>query len=65
VKGVISLISLSACLYFKYKKDTEFFELTFYLATLLKLFISCRRSLVEFFGSLQYTIIYRLQIVIV
>jgi hypothetical protein len=32
-------------------------ELLLYTATLLKLFISCRSSLVEFCGSLKYIII--------
>ena len=48
VKGVISLISFSTCLSFEYRKATDLLELTLFLAILLKLFISCRRSLVEF-----------------
>ena len=39
------------------KRATDFLELILYPATLLKVFISCRSSLVEFFGSLMYTII--------
>ncbi|KAL6040247.1 hypothetical protein STEG23_020323 [Scotinomys teguina] len=38
-------------------RATDFFELTLYPATLLKVFISCKSSLVEFLGSLKYTII--------
>ena len=55
-----SLISFSACFSFEYRKATDLFELILHLATLLKLFISCRCSQVEFFGgSLNYTIISR------
>jgi hypothetical protein len=57
VKGVMSLISFSAYLSFDYRKALDLSELILYLATLLKLFISCRSSLVEFWGSLKYTII--------
>jgi hypothetical protein len=57
VKGVVSLISFSACLSFEYRKATDLFELFLYLATLLKLFTSYKSSLVEFLGSLMYTII--------
>ena len=57
VRGVVSLITFSAYLSFAYKKATDFFEYILYTATLLKLLISCRSSLVEFFGSLKYTII--------
>jgi hypothetical protein len=57
VKGVVSLIYFSACLSFEYRKATDLFELVLYLATLLKLFISCRSSLVEFLGLLKYNII--------
>jgi hypothetical protein len=54
---VISQISFSACLSFDYRKATDLFELILYPATLLKLFIGFRSSLVEFLGSLKYTII--------
>ena len=57
VKGDVSLISLSASLSFVYRKSTDFLELILYPATLLNVFISCRSSLVEFLGSLMYTII--------
>jgi hypothetical protein len=57
VKGDVSLISFSACLSLEKKKATDLFELIFYPATLLKLFIIFRSSLVEFWGSLKYTII--------
>ena len=50
VKGVVSLISFSACLSFEYRKATDLFELILYPATLLKLFISFGCSLVEFLG---------------
>jgi hypothetical protein len=39
-----------------YFKSCGLFELILYPATLLKLLISCRSSLVEFWGSLMYTI---------
>ena len=48
VKGVIYLISFSTCLSLEYMKATYFLELILFLATLLKLFISCMSSLVEF-----------------
>ena len=54
VKGEVSLISLDASLFFVYRRVTDFLEL---ISTLLKVFISCRSSLVEFLGSLMYTII--------
>jgi hypothetical protein len=57
VKGVFSLIPFSACLSFEYKTTTDLFELILYQASLLKLFISYRSSLVEALGSLKYTII--------
>ena len=57
VKGVASLLSFSANFSFDYRKATNFFELILYPASLLKLFISCRSSLVEYLGSLTYTII--------
>ena len=38
-------------------KATDLFELILYPATLLKLFIRLRSSLVEFLGSLKYFII--------
>ena len=57
LKGVISLTSFSACLFFEYKKTSDLLELILKPATLLKLFISCRSSLVEFFGSHKYTIV--------
>ena len=56
IKGDVSLISLSAHLSFVYRRDTDFFELILYPATLLKVLISCRSSLVEFLASLIYTI---------
>ena len=56
VKGVVSLISFSACLSFEYRKGTDLLVLILYLATVLK-YISCRKSLVEFLCSLKYTII--------
>jgi hypothetical protein len=57
VKGVVSLISFSARLFFVYRKVTELFELILYSAALLKLFIRCRRFLVEFLGWIMYTIV--------
>ena len=41
---------------FEYKKATVMFELILYPATLFKLFITCKSSLVEFFGLLKNTI---------
>ena len=40
VKGVISLISFSACLSFEYRKATYLFVLTLYPTTLLKFLLS-------------------------
>jgi hypothetical protein len=57
VKVVISLNSFSAYLYFEYRKGTNYFELILYLPTLLKLFIICMSSLVEFLWSLKYPIV--------
>jgi hypothetical protein len=57
VKDVISLVFFSVSLSFEYREPTDLFELILYPATLLKLLTSCRCSLVEFLGSLQYTII--------
>ena len=45
VKGVVSLISFSACLSFEYKKASDLFELILYQDTALKLFIRFRSSL--------------------
>ena len=56
-KGVISLISVSACLSFEQRKATNLFKLSLYPATLLKLFYSFKSSLVEFLGLFKYTII--------
>jgi hypothetical protein len=56
-KGFVSLISFSACLFFVYRNAIDLFELILYPATSLKLFIRLRSSLVEFLGSLIYTII--------
>ena len=50
VKGDVSLISFSAHLSSLYRRATDFFELILYPATLLKVFISGRSSLVEFLG---------------
>lgn len=59
VKGAVFLISFSAYLSFVHKKATVFYYyyLILYPATLLKMFISYRSSLVEVVGSLIYTII--------
>jgi len=57
VKGVISLIHFSACLFFEWRKAPDLFELILYPATLLKLFIRLSSSLVELLGPLTYTII--------
>jgi hypothetical protein len=57
VKCIVSLISFSECLIFIYRKATNFFELILYLVILLKVIICYRISLVEFWGSLLYTII--------
>ena len=55
VKAIFSLISFSVCLSFEQRKATYLFELILYPARLLKFFISFS-SLVEFLGSLKYTI---------
>jgi hypothetical protein len=56
-KGVVSLISLSACLSFVKRKAIHLFALILYTATSLKVFIKFRSSLVVFLGSFVYTII--------
>ena len=53
LKGDVSLIFLSASLPFVYRRATDFLELILYPATLLKVFIGCRSSLVEFLGLLM------------
>jgi hypothetical protein len=66
VKGVVSIISFSAYLPLSRGRLLVFFfflELIFYQATLLKLLISSRSSLVEFLGFLLI-LSYHLQIVI-
>ena len=62
VKGNISLISFSGHLSSVNSRATEFFELILYPASVLKVFISGRSFLVEFFGWLC-KLPYRLQIV--
>ena len=57
VKSDVSLIYLPASLSFVYRRAIDFLELILYPVTLLKVFISCRSPLVEFLGSLMYTII--------
>ena len=57
VKGVVSLISFSAYLFFVQRKATDLIELILYSAIAPKLFIRFRSSLVEFLGSLIYIII--------
>ena len=53
VKGVVSLISFPALLSSVYRRATDFFELSLYPATLLKVFMSHRSALVELLGSLM------------
>jgi hypothetical protein len=53
VKGVVSLISFSAYLSFEQRKAADLFELILHPAIVLKLFISCRSTLVEFLGSIK------------
>lgn len=59
VKGAVFLISFSAHLSFVHKRATVFYYyyLILYPATLLKMFISYRSSLMEVVGSLIYTIV--------
>lgn len=59
LKGVISLISFSAWLSFIYRRASYFLLLLLFLypAGLLKVFTSCRSSMVEFLELLMYTII--------
>ena len=60
VKGIIYLISFSACLYFEYMKATDLLELILFLGTLLKLYeFSC-----GILGGLSI-LSYHLQIVII
>ena len=49
VKSVVSLISFLAIYYLCKGGLLIFFKLILYPATLLKVFMSCRSSLVEFF----------------
>ena len=53
VKDDVSLISFSAYFSSVYRRDTDFFELILYTATLLKVFMSYRSSLEEFLGLLM------------
>ena len=53
VKGDVPLISFSTSLSFVCRRATDYLELILYPAVLLKLFMSCRSSLVEFLGSLM------------
>ena len=55
--GDVSLICFSTNVSSVYSRAMDFFELILYPATLLKVFISCRNSLVDFIGSLMQTII--------
>jgi hypothetical protein len=55
VRGVVFLISFSACLSFVWRKAIDLFEIILYPATAL--FIRFRSSVVGFLGSLIYTII--------
>jgi hypothetical protein len=50
LKGTLSLISFLGSLSFVYRRVSGLFELVLYLATLLKVFISCRSFVVEFVG---------------
>ena len=54
VKGFVSLISFSAHLSIVLRRATDLFELILYPGTLLKLFISCRSSLVKFGGRAEF-----------
>lgn len=56
-KGVVSLISCSVHLSFVYRRATDVFGLVLYSDTLLKIFMCHRSFLVEFLGSLIYTIV--------
>lgn len=55
VKCIVFLICLSVCLQFVYTRTTDFYELGLCLATLMKVFITCR-FVVEFLSSFMYTI---------
>lgn len=57
LEGVVSRVSLSCHLSIQRGKTVDFFELILYQATLPKLFISCRSSLVEVLCLLEDTII--------
>ena len=56
VKVVVSLISFPALISFVYRR-ADLFELILYSATLLKVFISGRRSLIKFLGLHTQTFI--------
>ena len=56
VKGVISLISFSACLSFEQKKAIDLFEIILYPATLLNFFFNVRSFLVDVLRLLDYKI---------
>jgi transposase len=57
VLGIISLICFSVHLSFVSRRTIEILEFILHPVTLLKVFISCRSSLVEFLESIIYTII--------
>ena len=57
MKGVFPPISFSACLPFEWRNGTDLFEAILYSNTFLKLCIRFRSYLVEFWGSLKYSII--------
>ena len=62
MKGTGTLLSFSLYLSFVYRRATDLQELIFYPATLLKVFISGRSSLVETFSGHLCILSYHLQI---
>jgi hypothetical protein len=56
VNEIIFLYSFSMCSLSVYRNTDDFYKLTLYRDTLLKLFVVSRSFWVEFFGSLRYKI---------
>ena len=57
VKSVVSLTSCSIHLLFAYRRPTDFCELILYQTNSVKVFITCRNSLVEILSLLMHDII--------
>jgi hypothetical protein len=57
VKGFVSLISFSVHMSLVYRRAVDFCELILYPASLLKVDVSCRSSLVGILGWLMFAIV--------